>query len=171
MSKARTRREEEKPLEANLFPVLSCMFLLIPALLLAMEVATMVAIHVTPPRFSSDPGATSHSKEDLALSVHVRSDGFATKIGTAGAAIEIPLQAGTHDYGGLEHWAAKIKAAHPDITRVTVSAENDVVMQTLVETMDALRGRECRLAPAFRGEMIADECLLWHPVVSSGPLT
>jgi biopolymer transport protein ExbD len=170
MSKPRKRREEEGLVEANLLPVLSCMFLMIPALLVAMEVARMVAIHVTPPRFSPEPGAAPPSKEDLALSVHVRTDGFATKIGQASAS-EIPLEAGGYDYGGLEHWAAQIKAAHPDITRVTISAENDVVMQTLVETMDALRGRDCRLAPAYRGEAVADECLLWHPVVSSSPLT
>ena len=170
MFKGRKKRDEDEPLEANLYPVLSCMFLLIPALLLAMEVATMVAIHVTPPRFAPDPGAAPPTKEDLALSVHVRSDGFATKIGKAGAS-EIPLQSGAYDYRELEHWAAQIKAAHPDITKVTISAENEVVMQTLVETMDTLRGRECRLAPAYRGETISDECLLWQPVVSSSPLT
>jgi biopolymer transport protein ExbD len=169
MPKPRTRREEDRPVEANLIPVLSCMFLLIPALLLAMEVATMVAIHVSPPRFTPNPGGDPPLREDLELSVHVRADGFATKVGAV-AAEAIPLRAEGHDYAALEHWAAQLKAAHPDVSRVTVSAENDVVLQTLVATMDALRGRDCKLAPVHRGETADDTCHLWQAVVSSSPV-
>lgn len=169
MPKPRSRRDEERPVEANLIPVLSCMFLLIPALLLAMEVATMVAIHVSPPRFTPTPGGEPPSTENLELSVHVRADGFATKVGKV-AAEEIPLADEGHDYAALEHWAAQLKAAHPDISRVTVSAENDVVLQTLVATMDALRGRECKLAPVHRGEAADADCHLWQAVVSSSPV-
>ena len=49
--------------EANVLPVMNIMFLLIPALLLAMEVASMAAIVVSPPKFAAAPPKEDQKKE------------------------------------------------------------------------------------------------------------
>ena len=47
------KRATIPPLEVDLIPVLSCMFLLVPALLLAMEAANWASIPVSPPQFTT----------------------------------------------------------------------------------------------------------------------
>ena len=63
----------------NLVPILNVMLLLIPALLLAMEVASFAAITVTPPRFVPSPMASTPKEpvpESLDFTVAIRDDGF-----------------------------------------------------------------------------------------------
>jgi biopolymer transport protein ExbD len=70
---------EEEEVQANLLPVMNIMFLLIPALLLAMEFASMASINVSPPRFTrdtTDPKPVDPSKKPLNLKVFVLEDGF-----------------------------------------------------------------------------------------------
>ena|SRR5688572_3611205 len=167
MARARKPRDGEEVVEADLIPVLGCMFLMIPALLVAMEVATMASIRVTPPRFSCGPNAEAQAKE-IDVSVHVRSDGFTTQLGGQ-ALVDVPMREGMHDYAALEQWAEQIDNAHPEVAHVMISAERDVVLQTLVETMDALRGRDCSLAPIMHGEAAPEACHLWLPVVDASP--
>jgi len=66
--------------EANVLPVMNIMFLLIPALLLAMEVASMAAIAVSPPKFSAAPSDKKEQEKDkkkqLKLKVFIMEDGF-----------------------------------------------------------------------------------------------
>ena len=78
---ARLRKNEEIEVEeANVLPVMNIMFLLIPALLLAMEVASMAAISVSPPKFSAAPSEKKEQdkedKKQLKLKVFVMEDGF-----------------------------------------------------------------------------------------------
>jgi biopolymer transport protein ExbD len=77
---ARKKREEIKVEEANVLPVMNIMFLLIPALLLAMEVASMAAISVSPPKFSAAPSEKKEEKKkdekQLKLKIFIMEDGF-----------------------------------------------------------------------------------------------
>lgn len=78
---ARKKNNEEiKVEEANVLPVMNIMFLLIPALLLAMEVASMAAIAVSPPKFSAAPSEKKEQekekKKQLKLKVFVMEDGY-----------------------------------------------------------------------------------------------
>lgn len=78
---ARLRKSEELAVEeANVLPVMNIMFLLIPALLLAMEVASMAAIAVSPPKFSAAPSEKKEEKKEekkqLKLKVFIMEDGF-----------------------------------------------------------------------------------------------
>ena len=57
------KKFEEKVVEADLIPVLNIMFLLIPALLLAMEVAKFSAITVSPPKFAATADEKKEEKE------------------------------------------------------------------------------------------------------------
>ncbi|MGB1699405.1 MAG: biopolymer transporter ExbD, partial [Nannocystaceae bacterium] len=79
---ARKKKDQEIPVEeANVLPVMNIMFLLIPALLLAMEVASMAAIVVSPPKFAAAPPKEEQKKEEekekpLKLKVFIMDEGF-----------------------------------------------------------------------------------------------
>ncbi len=172
MFKRSRNRPEDEETEANLIPVLSCLFLLIPALLLAMEVAPFTSVRVEPPKFSdlADPGDEPKT-ERLRFRVHVRADGFTARYGSSPEserAIDIPLgTGGDHDYGALEQRAAELKELFPEDIQVDISAESSIDYGTLVQSMDALRGRECSLKGALYGEQAPQECYFYNVVVKS----
>lgn len=172
--RAKKSSQEEGEVEANLLPVMNVMFLLIPALLLAMEVARFSAVPVQSPRFSTLTSEPSQdpTQEQLRLRVIVREDGFTARYGSSPESerkIDIPLGAdGEHDFKALEGRAAELKALFPDDVVVNLTAENGIEYGTLVRSMDALRGTECSLAAAFTGETVPPECYFWSVVVESG---
>ncbi|MCH9684554.1 MAG: biopolymer transporter ExbD [Deltaproteobacteria bacterium] len=173
MFKRPRKRAEDQEVEANLIPVLSCLFLLIPALLLAMEVAPFTAVDVRNPKWSdvADASANRPEVEPLRLRVHVRQDGFTARYGSSPESertIDIPLGSdGGHDYAGLEQRAQELKTQFPDDVDVDISAEASIPLSTLVESMDALRGHGCSLQGAVYGETIPPECYFWNVVVQS----
>ena len=181
---------DDAEVEANLLPVMNVMFLLIPALLLAMEVARFAAVTVTPPKFAAQADEKKEEKKEekpLNLKVFILEDGYRVSAqgqqqgAEAGKAADsnkptIPLaKAGAplddyerYDYAALEAEAAKYKSLFSHETVVTISAENSIPMQVLIHTMDALRGKDCRLLKAMQGEEIPPECYFWQAVVEAG---
>jgi biopolymer transport protein ExbD len=168
MSKKRTNVGDET-VQADLLPVMNIMFLLIPALLLAMEFASMAAISVSPPKMCASCGEPDPDKpvvKPLAFKVMIRSDGFVAS--TQGANMpEIPLKSGELDYDALASTSRTLKSAHPDEVSVTVSAEGDVPMDKLIRTLDTLRGDGCKLAPVAQGEQPGAQCMFFSPVIES----
>ena len=186
----RRKKMEEAEVEANLIPVMNVMFLLIPALLLAMEVARFAAVNVTPPKFAAqaDQKKEKEDKEKpLNLKIFIMEDGYRVSAqgqqqgAEAGKSADsnkptIPLaKAGAplddfdrYDYAKLEAEAAKYKKLFPHETVVTISAENSIPMQALINTMDALRGSECKLLKAMAGEEVPPECYFWQAIVEAG---
>lgn len=185
------RRFEEEEIQASLLPVMNIMFLLIPALLQAMEYATMASINVAPPRFSAtrtevNPDDKPRDKP-LNLKVFVMEDGFRVSADNQqdgaepGKAVDsnlptIPLaRPGTplndfdrYDYAALEQKVRLYKDLYPNETMVTISAESKIPMQTMVTTMEALAGRDCRISKALRGEAVPDNCYFWQPIMEGG---
>ncbi len=180
----------EEEVEANLIPIMNIMFLLIPALLLAMEVASFAAVNVSPPKFAAQADQKKEDKkeeEPLNLKVFIMEDGYRVSAqgqqqgADAGKSADsakptIPLaKPGTpldeysrFDYIKLEAEAKKYKQLFSHETVVTISAENSIPMQVLITTMDALRGTDCRLLKAMQGEEIPPECYFWQPIVEAG---
>ncbi len=141
-------------LDVDLIPVLSCMFLLIPALLLAMEAANWSSIPVSPPKFTHGGESEQDTPQRPRLAVQVREDGFAVTIGRCdgcGGPPDVIGLEGEDGLDGLRSAAEGIKAAYPLIESVSLSAEGTITLQTLVETMDVLRGSECSLLPGETG--------------------
>jgi biopolymer transport protein ExbD len=164
------RRPEDQPVNADLLPVMNIMFLLIPALLLAMEFASMAQIPIHVPRFAnlatSEPAPTP--KRDLEFKVSIGSDGFRTRSGAADVGQgTIPLRGDGHDYAALTAAARDLKQQFPAESTVTITAEGDVPMEVLVRTLDALRGDSCKLGGYIHGEQPSDACLFWSPVIES----
>ena len=164
------RRPEEEPVNADLLPVMNIMFLLIPALLLAMEFASMAQISIHVPRFADLPSADAVpvKHHDLDFRVIIGSDGFHARSGGADLdAGKIPLRGDGHDYAALTAAARDLKRLFPTEITVKITAEGDVPMDVLVRTIDALRGDHCKLGAWTRGEQPGDECLFWSPVIES----
>lgn len=189
MARKKSKIDDGVP-ETNLLPVMNIMLLMIPALLLAMEVARLSAIAVSPPKFAATADQKQEEKKDkpLNLKVFIMEDGY--RVSASGqqagaeagksadsAAPTIPLaKPGTgledfdrYDYLRLEQEARKFKDLFPHETVVTISAENSIPMQVLVTTMDALRGGECKLLGAMTsGEEVPPECMFWQAIVEAG---
>lgn len=184
------KRFQEEEIEANLLPVMNVMFLMIPALLMAMEFASMASINVSPPKFAAAAPAKEEEKKDekpLNFKVFVMEDGFrvsadaqqegaeagksqdskAPTIGLAKAGAPM-TDYERWDYAALEAKAKQYKIAYPNEVIVTVSAEASIPMQAIIFTMDALAGRTCKLGKAMKGEKIPDDCLFWQPIVEGG---
>ena len=176
MSKVKPKKKgSEKVVEANLLPVMNIMFLLIPALLMAMEFASMASITVSPPQHaarSEDP--TTPPEREMEVRVTVASDGIRVSATSAdvGAGLADAREAkpstvartgegdADYDFAALTTLAEELKASSPETSKVIVSAEGDVHLQTLIYTMDALRGPSCSMA---KGD--PEGCLLWRPVI------
>jgi biopolymer transport protein ExbD len=181
--------EEEVP-EANLIPVMNVMLLMIPALLLSMEVARLSGIMVSPPKFAATANEKQENKDQkpLNLKVFIMFDGYRVSASgqqegaEAGKSADssrptIPLaKPGTdlldydrYDYAALEAESKRFKSLFPHETVVTISAENDIPMQSLVRTMDSLRGTDCKLLDAMsKGEDVPPECLFWQTIIEAG---
>lgn len=195
MAKKYKKRTEIEVPDANVLPVMNIMFLMIPALLLAMEVASLAAIGVSPPKFAAAPSEKKEEekKEEkpLNLKVFIMEDGFRVSTASqqegaeAGKAQDsskptIPLaKPGSpmtdyerYNYAALEAEAKKLKEGHKSETVVTLSAENSIPMQVLIKTMDAARGRDCRLVPFLESTdenaEPPEECLFFMPIVEAG---
>jgi len=185
------KKQEEGEVEANLIPVMNVMFLLIPALLLAMEVARFAAVNVTPPKFAATADQKKEKEEKdkpLNLKVFILEDGYrisaqgqqqgaeAGKSADSSKPTIALKKPGTpvdtdfdrYDYAKLEAEAKRYKGLFPHETVVTISAENTIPMQSLINTMDALRGTDCRLLKAMAGEKVPEECLFWQAIVEAG---
>jgi len=161
-------RELVTAVPADLLPIMNIMFLLIPALLLAMEFATMATIVVTPPNLCGGCSErTSPPARPIDFKVEIRTDGFKPMTQGAGLGELIPLRDGAHDFAALGERTRELKRSYPDEIRVTVAAESEVHMQTLVQTLDALRGDQCRLAGVAKGELPPAECLFWQATIAS----
>jgi biopolymer transport protein ExbD len=187
---ARKKMEEEE-IVANLLPVMNIMFLLIPALLMAMEFASMASINVSPPKFAAAAQQKEEQKKDekpLNLKVFVMEDGFRvsadgqqegaeagksqdSKAPTIGLAKQgAPLNDyERYDYAQLEAKAKHYKSLFPNEQLVTISAEANIPMQAIIMTMDALAGRTCKISKFLKtGERPTEECMFWQPVVEGG---
>lgn len=186
---ARRRKNTEIPVEeANILPVMNIMFLLIPALLLAMEVATMASIPTSPPKMSASAEQKEEKKEEeksLELKVWIKNEvGFEYSYqGQKDAEpIKIPLKKADlrytpenrleyfkerWDFATLEDTAKKLKESNPNEINVQITAENDVHMQILINTMDALRGSDCRLADLKDAEL-PKTCYFTGAIINPG---
>lgn len=189
---ARYRKKNEIAVEeANVLPVMNIMFLLIPALLLAMEVASMAAIAVSPPKFAAAPSdkKEEEKKEEkpLKFKVFILEDGFRVSSAEqqdgaeAGQAQDsskptIGLAKQTddmsdydrYDYAKLEAEAKALKGKYNHETVVTISAENTIPMQVLISTMDAVRGTDCKILEFKEDEPPPEACLFYQPIVEAG---
>lgn len=172
------RRHDDDDQETNLLPVMNIMLLIIPALLLAMEIARMGAIEVRPPLHAnagSEDAPPVPARPEL--SVFIGEDGYELAP-TRGAAVvhRIALadpsrglgDPGRYDLAGLEAEAARLTALGAYDPQVRLDADGTVPLQTVIATLDALRGSQCHLGRIEAGEAVGDSCYFYSVVVEPG---
>jgi biopolymer transport protein ExbD len=171
-------KREEEAAEPNVLPVMNIMFLMIPALLLAMEIAKMAAITVSPPQravSAEQKPIEDPPEKPLDFKVLIQDDGF--RISTAGEPDPtgpIPLAKPNapmtdyerYDYAALEAKAREIKQGAKHETVVEFSAENHIPLQVLTSAMDAVRGSDCKALTVKDGEPLPEECLFIQPIIA-----
>ncbi|MEZ4382757.1 MAG: biopolymer transporter ExbD [Nannocystaceae bacterium] len=175
MTRAKKKKGLGKVVEADLLPVMNIMFLLIPALLMAMEFASMAAIPVSPPTHAANrEEPTDPPERELEVTVTIAGDGIEVRAAETGVEVRSDAAAPTkiartgdgddgYDFASLTRIARELKQASPETSKVIVRAEGDVHLQTLVWAMDALRGPDCTM----QREAAGDGCLLWRPVIKA----
>lgn len=143
-----------------MLPVMNIMFLLIPALLLSMEVASLASIAVSPPQFTISPATddTDPPEKPTSLRIRVYEDGFgielkggrdqgdaATAATTTTTGPSIPLahpgasmdDPTRWDYAALTTRVEQLRPMLEEGANLEISAEPQIVMQVLVNTIDA----------------------------------
>lgn len=151
----------------------------------------MAAIAVSPPKFAAtaDDNKEDEKKEKpLNLKVFIMEDGYRVSASGQQAGAEAGKSAdsnsptialakpGTsledfdrYDYTLLQAEARKYKDLFPHENVVTISAENSIPMQVLINTMDAMRGNDCKLIGAMTlNEEVPPECMFWQAIVEAG---
>jgi biopolymer transport protein ExbD len=138
-------RDQDRPAEPELIPVMNLVCLLIPFLMLTATFVEYAVIDVTAPRFV--PGPHDRGDPGLELTVLVTDRGFT--IGTRGQGLEdalptLPLvEAGGlagYDYEGLRARLRSIKEDNEGESTIRIAAERNIPLETVVRVMDATRG-------------------------------
>ena len=148
-------REEEETGELNIVPYLDVVVNLVMFMLLSMTgLITLGVLNVSAPKIGGEgaaAGAAVDAGPKLLLTVAIGKAGFFVAgaggvLGPEGAVNDttrpptVPRRAdGQYDYAGLSRALAEIKDKFPTETQIILSADQDVVYDTLVQTMDACR--------------------------------
>jgi biopolymer transport protein ExbD len=147
-------REEEEVGELNIVPYLDVVVNLVMFMLLSMTgLITLGVLNVSAPTIGGEgtAGLAADSGPKLLLTVAIGKAGFF--VAGAGGVLgpeagvndptrppTVPLRPdGKYDYGALSKALADIKEKFPNETQVILSADQDVVYDTLIQTMDACR--------------------------------
>jgi biopolymer transport protein ExbD len=147
--------EEEHMGELNIIPYLDVVVNLVMFMLLSMTgLITLGVLNVSAPKIGGEGGAAAAAAEagpKLLLTVAIGKQGF--YIAGAGGVLgpdtnasdlsrppTVGLKAdGKYDYAELSRQLASIKEKFPNETQIILSADGEVVYETLIQTMDACR--------------------------------
>ncbi len=147
--------EEEHTGELNIVPYLDVVVNLVMFMLLSMTgLISLGVLNVSAPKIGGEAAASAAAAESqpkLLLTVAIGRQGFYVAgaggvLGKdadkpdAGRPPTVPLRPdGKYDYPALTAALQKIKDQYPSETAVILSADPDVVYDTLIQTMDACR--------------------------------
>jgi biopolymer transport protein ExbD len=148
-------REEEEVGELNIVPYLDVVVNLVMFMLLSMTgLITLGVLNVSAPRIGGEGDGASAAVDQgpkLLLTVAIGKAGFFVAgaggvlgpeegVEAAARPPTVPRKAdGKYDYAALSQALAQIKDKFPAETQVILSADQDVVYDTLIQTMDACR--------------------------------
>ncbi len=138
--------------ELNIVPYLDVVVNLVMFMLLSMTgLISLGVLNVSAPKIGGETAAVAtDTGPKLLLTVGIGRQGFYVAgaggvLGSDASATDtsrpptIPLRDGKYDYGALTEQLARIKEQYPSETQVILSADPDIVYDTLIQTMDACR--------------------------------
>jgi biopolymer transport protein TolR len=148
-------REEEHTGELNIVPYLDVVVNLVMFMLLSMTgLIAFGVLNVSAPKIAEGSAAAAEASDQpkLLLTVAIGREGF--YIAGAGGVLgqdaatpdatrppTLPKRDGKYDYAALGDALARIKERYPKEQTVILSADPDVLYDTLIQTMDACRDR------------------------------
>lgn len=135
MRRKRTRIAEE---ELNITAFLNLMVVLIPFLLLNAVFAQVSVLQLNLPSSEAQP-PSEENKPTLALEVIIRGDRYVVMDRNSGPLKTIAATESGHDVTGLRAFLVDVKQKFPDVTSVTLLAEDTTPYELLIQTMDAVR--------------------------------
>lgn len=135
MRRKRMRITEE---ELNITAFLNLMVVLIPFLLLNAVFAQVSVLQLNLPANDAQP-PSEENKPTLALEVIIRGDRYVVADRNSGPLKTLAATETGHDAAGLRAFLVDVKKKFPDVTSVTLLAEDDIPYELLVQTMDAVR--------------------------------
>lgn len=152
LSQPRELAPDEEGGELNIVPFLDIIVNILIFVLATVAVTFTTSIETTPPSSGGTGVRQEKDKKALNLSAFVVNDGIALKasggnVATGcsgiGGGLAVPKRQGEHDYTELTRCVEKLKKSSPDFaeeTQISITANNDVDYQTVVQVMDAVRG-------------------------------
>jgi biopolymer transport protein TolR len=151
MTVARARKDDPRQLKASapdLVPIMNLVTILIPFLLLSVTFANLAVVDSTLPAISPIPAPDSN-EENLRMMVAITDQGFVVRGNSALLESEPESEVagqvlrrdgdGVYPFDTLTDLMVRVKAAHPDETRVVLIPEDVVDYDTIVGAMDATR--------------------------------
>jgi biopolymer transport protein ExbD len=148
----RRTRESEEMGELNIVPYLDVVVNLVMFMLLSLTgLISLGVLNVSAPRIGGEGGAAAVAGPKLLLTVAIGRQGFYVAgaggvLGADASATDlsrpptIPLrQDGRYDFTALSAQLATIKERFPSETQVILTADESVVYDVLIQTMDACR--------------------------------
>jgi biopolymer transport protein ExbD len=147
--------------ELNIVPYLDIVVNLVMFMLLSMTgLISLGVLNVSAPKIAGEGAGAAQQAEEkpkLLLTVAVGKQGFYVAgaggvLGADSATADtsrpptIPLKDGKYDFAALTEQMKVIKAQFPNETQVILSADADVIYETLVQTMDACREYSAKTA-------------------------
>jgi len=146
------RRKQRIDEELELVPFIDIMAVLLTFLLMTAVILQTAIIEINLPTAAGAGEGTELEKEEkqqLNLTVIVTDQGFI--VGGSGAILPpIPKQGGEYDWDGLSQQLEQIKEKFPNQTSVIIAAEQQIIYEDIIRTMDCCLGKdlpEIALAP------------------------
>jgi len=138
--------------ELNIIPYLDIIMNIIVFVIATISVVFMSTLDVNPPSAGGGGKSTRTKTDSLNLTAIITNDGVGLKTSSGniatgcervGSGITIPKNGdGTYDFSALTKCARKLKSENDKFaseTQVTVTANNNIEYQTIINFMDAMR--------------------------------
>ncbi|HKW38888.1 MAG TPA: biopolymer transporter ExbD [Burkholderiales bacterium] len=134
---ARVRRPRRHPAGLDITAFMNMIVVLVPFLLTTAVFSRLAVLELTLPTQSS---GFENLKGDLQLEIVIRRDALEVGDRIGGLLRRVENTGAGHDYQTLSSLMQQLKARYPDKVSATILAEPDTSYDTLVHTMDAVRG-------------------------------
>lgn len=123
--------------ELNLVPYIDLLTCMVSFLLITAVWTQLAGVHVSQKTPGNDPGTDSEPPPSKLL-VLVHKAGF--NLVAASDQQPLELAGGRYDFDRLATELRKIKTVQNDRTDIQIASEDDIVFDTIMQTMDAARG-------------------------------
>jgi biopolymer transport protein ExbD len=134
----RTHRRKHPAAELNITAFMNLMVVLVPFLLITAVFShiTILDMNLPPPGEQSKP---QPEKPPYELRVTIRKNMLVLSDNRNGLITRVPAKNGEHDFARLKNRLKQVKARLPELTNITILAEQQTRYDDLIRAMDSAR--------------------------------